>query len=157
MRDELESGRPSSIGGPMEEALEKPAAQPGAHLTSEHARQVLIERPGRAPALTTIRRRLRRLRDEPGRHPAFPSDRLPEGVETLPGREQEPPPPAAAADSLGRAIAATEAILATAGLALEPDDKAGLVLALHRKLYEEGDEASAGDSGFAPTRDRGVV
>ena len=145
--DRHSPGAPSAIIGPIKETLEALASHHGPYLTAKYARQVLIEEHGKAPGERTLRRWLKHWRDELRERPAMPSHELPPDVAALPGRE---PDAAAHADAdrerLSRAIGATETILEAAGLALGPDEKARLVLAIREQLYEERGDASARDT-----------
>lgn len=142
--DRKPTGRPSAFDGPMEETLNEIFLQNPNHLTGEHVRNILIERHGKAPALSTIQHRLKRERDKFARRPALPADQLPADVAALLGRE-----PATAAhtaddhEGLRPAIAAAETILDALGLALSPDEKARLVITIRDVLYKERGDAGA--------------
>ena len=86
--DRPRTGRPSSLDASMQRTLEDLAALRGRHLTAEDARQALIERHGRAPTVSTIRRWLKRRRDEYGDGRREPGQPLPSGVEALGGLDQ---------------------------------------------------------------------
>ena len=138
------TGRPSAFDGPMEETLKEIFLQNPSHLTGEHVRNILIERHGKAPALSTVQHRLKRERDEFARRPTLPAEQLPADVAALPGREPVTAAHAAADhEGLRPAIAAAETILDALGLALSPDEKARLVITIRNVLYKERGDAGA--------------
>ena len=90
--DRPRTGRPASLDASMQKTLEELATHRGRHLSAEDARQALIERHGRAPTVSTIRRWLKRWQGEYGDGRLEPGQPLPSGVETLENRDQAEAP-----------------------------------------------------------------
>ena len=149
--DAPRSGRPSVIDPEMRETMEQLASDRGRQFTAKQARDILILRHGKAPSVPTIRRHLARLRKNrtDRRQDQGTSDT--EGVHSL--VDEPPATEADDADRLGRTLAAAEKIVTAAGIELGHQEKARLVLAIHRELQDAGADSSASDSAHSDHRD----
>ena len=138
------TGRPSRIDAESRRVLQDLFYRRGRHLTAEQARKTLTAERGSAPSLSTIRRELARLQREWVESvQASANERSvdigPEGGT----QEAAAQPPAVGADPVTRAIEAVEKIVQTAEIGLGDQERARLLLAIYRELYEERGDTRA--------------
>lgn len=115
-----------------------------AHLTTKYAREILIQRHGKAPSDSTIRRHIARLQEKRSN---LQKTQETSGTEVIHDLVDEPPATEADdAGRLGRAIETAEKIVATAGIELGHQEKARLILAIYQELQKDGVDSRATDS-----------
>ena len=151
--DRPRTGRPTSLDASMQKTLEDLAMRRGRHLTAEDARQALVQRHGKAPNVSTIRRWLKRRQDDYKDSTPDPGRPLPPGVEALGGLDQAEAPRAGdETDLIDRIIDLAKTAISPLGIELGHEDYERLVAAI-RELFNEMDDEEPED-GAARAADR---
>ena len=141
----------------MQKTLEDLAMRRGRHLTAEDARQALVQRHGKAPNVSTIRRWLKRRQDDYKDSTPDPGRPLPPGVEALGGLDQAEAPRAGdETDLIDRIIDLAKTAISPLGIELGHEDYERLVAAI-RELFNEMDDEEPEDRCRTRRRSGGLT